>query len=99
MRCDPDRDSHRIIVPRSSSVVMEDELDHWSPGDGRDIMTSMKKASALIDLLNPYITRDRLLDTAVRLVEVPSRTGEARGALDRLAEILTSDGFEVERPA
>jgi acetylornithine deacetylase/succinyl-diaminopimelate desuccinylase-like protein len=45
------------------------------------------------------VTRSRLLDTATRLVAVPSRTGEAGAALDRLAEILTADGFPVERHA
>lgn len=44
------------------------------------------------------VRRDRLLDTAVRLVEVPSRTGEAGAVCDRLAEILQKDGFAVERP-
>jgi succinyl-diaminopimelate desuccinylase len=43
------------------------------------------------------VDRDRLLDTAVRLVAVPSRTGEAGAALDRLAALLSSDGFRVER--
>jgi len=44
------------------------------------------------------INRRRLLDTAVRLIEVPSRTGEARGVLDCLADILRADGFTVARP-
>ncbi len=42
---------------------------------------------------------ERLLNTAVRLIEVPSRTGEAGAAADRLAEILSADGFCVERVA
>lgn len=46
----------------------------------------------------PPIDRDRLVDTAVRLVAAPSPTGSARPALDVLAEILTADGFEVDRP-
>jgi acetylornithine deacetylase/succinyl-diaminopimelate desuccinylase-like protein len=40
----------------------------------------------------------RLLDTAVQLVAVPSRTGEAGAAADCLARILAADGFKVERP-
>jgi acetylornithine deacetylase/succinyl-diaminopimelate desuccinylase-like protein len=40
----------------------------------------------------------RLLDMARKLVAVPSRTGEARGALDCLADILTAEGFAVGRP-
>jgi acetylornithine deacetylase/succinyl-diaminopimelate desuccinylase-like protein len=39
-----------------------------------------------------------LTDTAVQLVVVPSRTGEAGAAADRLADILRGDGFTVERP-
>jgi acetylornithine deacetylase/succinyl-diaminopimelate desuccinylase-like protein len=45
------------------------------------------------------VGRNRLLDTAVRLVAVPSRTGEGGAVADCLAEILTADGFRVERPA
>ncbi len=40
----------------------------------------------------------RLLDTAVRLCEVPSPTRSAGVVADRLADILSSDGFAVERP-
>lgn len=43
------------------------------------------------------VDRKRLLDTAVRLIAVPSRTGEAGAVLDCLAEILRADGFRVER--
>src|SRR5262245_56233238 len=45
------------------------------------------------------VDRRRLLDTAVRLVGVPSRTGEAGAVADLLAETLTQEGFRVERPA
>ena len=44
------------------------------------------------------VDRQRLLDTAVALVEVPSPTRDARGVANRLAELLTEDGFDVERP-
>lgn len=40
----------------------------------------------------------RLLDVAQKLVAVPSRTGEAKGVLDCLADILAAEGFAVERP-
>ena len=40
----------------------------------------------------------RLLETALKLIAVPSRTGEAKGVLDCLADILKSEGFAVERP-
>lgn len=48
--------------------------------------------------LRPFVDRRRLVETAVRLIEVPSRTGEAGAVSDRLAGILTEDGFAVERP-
>jgi acetylornithine deacetylase/succinyl-diaminopimelate desuccinylase-like protein len=51
------------------------------------------------DRLRAAVNRDRLLDTARRLVAVPSRTGEAGAAADCLADLLRADGFAVERPA
>src|SRR5271163_1063354 len=53
---------------------------------------------ATIERLKPHVNRQRLVETALRLIEVPSRTGEAGAVSDRLAEILTADGFKVERP-
>ncbi len=53
---------------------------------------------ALVDELRAAVDTDRLIDTAVRLIEVPSPTCSAGDAADRLAQILTDDGFEVERP-
>lgn len=55
--------------------------------------------ATLADRFRRAVNRQRLLDTAVALCAVPSRTGEAGAALDRLAELLTADGFSVERPA
>jgi len=49
--------------------------------------------------LDEAVLRDRLIDTAVRLIEVPSPTGDAGAVATCLAEILRADGFEVERPA
>lgn len=40
---------------------------------------------------------DRLLQTARALVDVPSPTREAGAVSDKLSEILTVDGFDVER--
>lgn len=59
----------------------------------------MAISAALQDRIGRAVQRDRLLDTALRLVEVPSRTGEAGAVCDRLAELLGRDGFTVERPA
>ena len=44
------------------------------------------------------IDRDRLLKTAISLIEVPSPTGNAGEVADRLTEMLLEDGFQVERP-
>jgi succinyl-diaminopimelate desuccinylase len=44
------------------------------------------------------VNTDRLIETAVRLCEVPSPTCDAGRAADRLADLLRRDGFEVDRP-
>ncbi len=49
--------------------------------------------------LGGAVRRERLLDTATQMVSVPSPTGRAGGALDRLGDLLSSDGFIVERVA
>ncbi|MFN0055183.1 MAG: M20 family metallopeptidase [Planctomycetales bacterium] len=49
--------------------------------------------------LRTLVHRDRLVQTAVDLCAVQSWTGDAGGVLDCLANILTRDSFEVERPA
>jgi acetylornithine deacetylase/succinyl-diaminopimelate desuccinylase-like protein len=58
----------------------------------------MDTASATADRLGQAVNRRRLVDTAVRLIAVPSRTGEAGAAADCLAQILEEDGFRVQRP-
>ena len=47
--------------------------------------------------LKSHVNRERLVETARRLIEVPSPTGDAGEVSDRLAEILEVDGFTVER--
>ena len=54
---------------------------------------------ATLERLKSHVNRQRLVETARRLIEVPSPTGEAGAVSDRLAEILAADGFTVERPA
>lgn len=44
------------------------------------------------------VNRERLLDTAIRLMAIPSPTRHAAAVAARLAEILEDDRFEVERP-
>jgi acetylornithine deacetylase/succinyl-diaminopimelate desuccinylase-like protein len=59
----------------------------------------MKTLPLPADALAAAVNRQRLLDTAVELVAVPSPTGEAGAAADRLAQILERDGFRVDRHA
>ncbi|HEX8204167.1 MAG TPA: M20/M25/M40 family metallo-hydrolase [Isosphaeraceae bacterium] len=58
----------------------------------------MESVRAISDRLRPRVDRRRLLETAERLVGVPSRTGEAGAAAALLAALLEADGFDVERP-
>jgi acetylornithine deacetylase len=51
-----------------------------------------------IQRLRAAIRTDRLVQTAVALVEIPSPTRSARNVADCLAEILRGEGFEVQRP-
>jgi len=45
------------------------------------------------------VNRQRLIDTAVKLIAIPSRTGEAGPVSDCLADLLKTEGFAVERSA
>src|SRR4051812_43710809 len=62
------------------------------------MMGGMEQDKVALDRLKSFVNRDRLVETAVRLIEIPSPTGNAAAVCDRLAEILAADGFEVERP-
>jgi acetylornithine deacetylase/succinyl-diaminopimelate desuccinylase-like protein len=59
----------------------------------------MERTDSLIERLKPHVSRGRLVETARRLIEVPSPTGDAGAVSDRLAELLAADGFAVERIA
>ncbi len=48
--------------------------------------------------LRAAVDLDRLVETATELVAIPSPTRSAAEVANRLAEILTSEGFPVERP-
>jgi acetylornithine deacetylase/succinyl-diaminopimelate desuccinylase-like protein len=52
-----------------------------------------------MDSVRKAIRRDRLLETAKRLIAIPSPTGQAGAVLDSLADLLRSDGFRVDREA
>ena len=51
----------------------------------------------LVEKVRSAVSRERLVATAIALVEVPSPTRSAGAVANRLAEILTGDGFAVER--
>ena len=53
--------------------------------------------ASILHRVRAAVHRDRLLDTATRLVAVPSPTGSAGRAADELESILRADGFAVER--
>jgi acetylornithine deacetylase/succinyl-diaminopimelate desuccinylase-like protein len=59
----------------------------------------MRLSPALFERLTRAVDRQRLMDTAVQLIAVPSRTGEAGAVSDCLDRLLTGEGFSVERPA
>ena len=50
-------------------------------------------SSDLVEKVRTAVNPNRLVETAIALVEVPSPTRSAGPAADRLAEILTSEGF------
>jgi len=52
----------------------------------------------LVQRLKSLVNRERLVQTVVDLVAIPSRTGEAGAVLNRLDSILAGEGFRVERP-
>src|SRR5207253_9052280 len=58
----------------------------------------MDLPASQIERVRKAVNRPRLTDTAVQLVAVPSRTGEAGAAADLLADMLRGDGYPVERP-
>jgi acetylornithine deacetylase/succinyl-diaminopimelate desuccinylase-like protein len=57
----------------------------------------MEPLPELSHRLGQAVNGQRLVDTAFRLIAVPSRTGEAGAVADCLAEILSDEGFPVER--
>ena len=59
----------------------------------------MQIDESIVQRVREAVSSERLLETAVGLIEIPSPTRSARAVADRLAEILGGDGFPVERPA
>jgi acetylornithine deacetylase/succinyl-diaminopimelate desuccinylase-like protein len=59
----------------------------------------MEPIAQILARLEQVIDRRRLVETATRLIEVPSPTGAAGDVLDRLDDLLAADGFKVHRPS
>jgi len=53
--------------------------------------------STLVERITNAVSRERLLETATRLIAVPSPTGSAGEVANTLADILKGDGFTVQR--
>jgi acetylornithine deacetylase/succinyl-diaminopimelate desuccinylase-like protein len=53
----------------------------------------------LADQLRAYLNESRMIDTAMKLISIPSPTGSAGEVSDALADCLQADGFSVRREA
>ncbi len=58
----------------------------------------MRITDETVERLRTCVRPERLTETAMQLIEIPSPTRSAGAVADRLAEILRADGFLVERP-
>jgi acetylornithine deacetylase/succinyl-diaminopimelate desuccinylase-like protein len=85
-------------LPHEDANRLERKSFFPSPPARRYNRFVMNTSSQLHDRLSRAVNRQRLVDTAFRLIAVPSRTGEAGAVADCLARLLTEDGFRVERP-
>jgi acetylornithine deacetylase/succinyl-diaminopimelate desuccinylase-like protein len=52
-----------------------------------------------LSTIRRFVNRTRMLDLAQRLIAIPSRTGDSKAVLDDLAEVLSGEGFAVQREA
>ncbi len=52
----------------------------------------------IVQRLRDAIQTDRLVQTAIQLIEIPSPTRSAAAVSDRLEQLLRDDGFSVDRP-
>lgn len=81
------------------SLTSEDK--HNSPGKFFETdsgeMTRSTPNSEIKERIVRTVNRQRLLETAKRLIAVPSPTGKAGEVSDLLAELLRADGFSAER--
>lgn len=57
----------------------------------------MSTVASITEQIQSAVDRDRLIQTAVDLIEIPSPTGNAGAVSNRLADMLSREGFAVER--
>lgn len=57
----------------------------------------MNDPLSVVDQIRNAVSEERLLDTATRMIAIPSPTRSAASVADCLAETLESDGFDVQR--
>src|SRR5262245_50106863 len=58
----------------------------------------MQLTSRHVERVKEAVNRQRLVETVLELLAVPSPTGQTGAVADRLAQLLGKDGFAVERP-
>ncbi len=79
------------------ALLLEQDAGPTRPCSSRWYNACMDTFDAIAETLRRAVNRERLLETAVQLVEIPSRTGEAGAVLDRMAGMLADEGLTVER--
>lgn len=71
----------------------------WRTGAPAAIIRFMKNMAELAAKIAAAIKRDRLVETAVALIQIPSPTGNAGAVSNKLADLLNGEGFAIERNA
>ena len=59
---------------------------------------TIQLSQSLIEKIRRGVKPERLVETALALIEIPSPTRSAGAVAGRLAELLEADDFQVERP-
>ena len=95
--------SEKQLYPQAAIKVDTSELTQTGLTSGRLQAIQPRTAreqpvNELREKIESAVNRDRLLETATALIEVPSPTLSAADVAGRLEELLRADGFEVERP-
>src|SRR5262245_3363475 len=65
----------RRSIQHTRRAAVGTTVARWRDEVHADIIAIMNSTPSRHDRLRAHVNRERLLDTAVRLVEVPSRTG------------------------